>query len=172
MLVVVADQLVKQWVLASFAVNVPTPILGDYVRITLIHNSGGLFGLFQHQAVLFAAVSLVVMGLMVWYHGRAAAGNLLLTITLGLLLGGAVGNFLDRVRFGYVLDFVDAGLGAWRWYTFNVADSAISLAIVLLLLLALRPTGEAPTQRTAGDRGQAAAPPADARPTADGGRAG
>ncbi len=143
--VVIADQLVKRWVLANLRVEDPVTVAGDYLRLTLIHNSGGLFGLFQNQAIVFAIVSLAVMALMVWYHARAAAGNLLLTVTIGLLLGGAIGNFIDRVRFGYVLDFVDAGLGTWRWYTFNVADSAISLSILLLLLLALRPGPSRPS---------------------------
>jgi hypothetical protein len=61
-------------------------------------------------------------------------------VTLGLLLGGAIGNMLDRLRLGYVVDFVDAGLGATRFYTFNVADSAISVAILLLLVAAFRPS--------------------------------
>jgi signal peptidase II len=64
----------------------------------------------------------------------------MLSITLGLLLGGALGNLIDRVRLGYVVDFVDAGIGSLRWYTFNVADASISCAIVLLLIVALRPT--------------------------------
>src|SRR4029077_5715330 len=74
----------------------------------------------------------------VWFERRAAAvGPLLMTITLGLLLGGAVGNLLDRLRLGYVIDFVDMGLGGPRWFTFNVADAGVSLAIVGLLAMAL-----------------------------------
>lgn len=61
--------------------------------------------------------------------------NWLLTITLGLLLGGAIGNFIDRIRFGYVIDFVDIGIGTWRFYIFNIADSAVTIAILLMLLL-------------------------------------
>jgi len=60
-----------------------------------------------------------------------------MSVALGLLLGGAVGNLIDRFRFGYVLDFVDLGIGALRWYTFNVADAAISASILLLLLTAV-----------------------------------
>ena len=59
-----------------------------------------------------------------------------MTITLGFLLGGAVGNLIDRLRLGYVIDYVDTGLGANRWFTFNVADAAISLAIVGLIAMA------------------------------------
>ncbi|HKB28936.1 MAG TPA: signal peptidase II, partial [Candidatus Limnocylindrales bacterium] len=101
--------------------------------------NGGLFGLLRGQALPFALVSLIVVGLIVLYHARTG-GSQYLSITLGLLLGGALGNLIDRVRLGYVVDFVDAGIGSVRWYTFNVADSAISLAILLLVAATLRPS--------------------------------
>ncbi len=88
---------------------------------------------------MFGVVSLLVVGLIVVYHARSVA-SLYLTTTLGLLLGGAIGNMIDRLRLGYVVDFVDVGLGTTRFYTFNVADSAISLAILLLFVAALRPS--------------------------------
>ena len=87
----------------------------------------------------FALVSLVVVGLIIGYHARSGR-NPYLSITLGLLLGGALGNLLDRIRLGYVVDFVDAGIGSVRWYTFNLADAAISCAIVLLLAASLFPS--------------------------------
>jgi signal peptidase II len=144
--ILVADQLVKQWILASFQFQVPVQVLGDYVRIVLIHNNGGLFGMFRDQATLFAIASVAVMGGIVWFEARIGRTSLLMTVTLGLLLGGALGNLVDRIRFGYVVDFVDMGVGGWRWYTYNVADSAISLSIVLLLLMALLPMAERPGQ--------------------------
>jgi signal peptidase II len=81
------------------------------------------------------------MALIVWYHGRAVAGSgWLATVALGLLLGGAVGNFIDRARLGHVVDFVDMGFpGGWRFYTWNVADAAITISILLLLLMAILP---------------------------------
>ena len=72
------------------------------------------------------------------YHARSTASPYL-SIALGLLLGGAIGNMIDRLRLGYVVDFVDVGIGTTRFYTFNVADSAISVAILLLFIAALRP---------------------------------
>jgi len=63
-----------------------------------------------------------------------------MTLTLGLLLGGAIGNAIDRFRLGYVVDFVDGGLGTTRFYTFNLADACISASVVLLLALAVRPS--------------------------------
>ncbi len=141
--IVVADQLVKRWVVGEFAFGEPVDVLGEWLRILYVQNTGALFGLFRDQAVLFAVLSVGVMGLIVWYHGRAMSGSgRLATLALGLLLGGAVGNFIDRVRLGYVVDFVDMGLpGGWRFYTWNVADAAISTSIVLLLLMALLPVG-------------------------------
>ncbi|MEO7665106.1 MAG: signal peptidase II, partial [Candidatus Limnocylindrales bacterium] len=96
------------------------------------------------QAGLFALASLAVMGLIVAYHARSGRSPYM-TLTLGLLLGGAIGNAIDRLRFGYVVDFVDGGLGGFRWYTFNLADACISASIVLLVVMALRPSlaGEA-----------------------------
>jgi len=117
----------------------PTIILGDNLRLVVSHNSGALFGLFRDQAPLFALLSVGVIGLIAWYHGRTGRSTYM-TLALGLLLGGAIGNLIDRFRFGYVVDFVDAGVGNLRWYTFNVADSAISTALVLLLAVAIWPS--------------------------------
>ena len=95
--------------------------------------------MFSGQALPFALVSLVVVALIVVYHARGGR-NAYLSITLGLLLGGALGNLTDRIRLGYVVDFVDAGIGDLRWYTFNVADAAISFAILLLLAASIWPS--------------------------------
>ena len=137
--VVVADQLTKAWLVSFLAPGESTNVVGDFVRLVNSQNDGGLFGLLKGQALPFAALSLVVMGLIVWYHGRSGR-NPYLPVTLGFLLGGAVGNAIDRIRLGYVVDFVDAGIGSVRWYTFNVADASISLAILLLAAAAIRPS--------------------------------
>jgi signal peptidase II len=136
--VVVVDQLTKAWLQANFAPGQVVQVLGEAVRLVFGQNTGALFGLFRDQALLFALASLGVVALIVGYHGRAAR-SLYLSISLGLLLGGAVGNLLDRLRLGYVVDFVDVGIGNLRFYTFNVADAAISTAIVLMLAVAVMP---------------------------------
>ena len=137
--VVVADQLAKAAVTSSLAPGQSMSVIGDLVRIVFGQNSGALFGLFKDNAVMFGVVSIAVIGVIVAYHARANP-SLYLTVTLGLLLGGAIGNMVDRLRLGYVVDFVDVGIGSVRFYTFNVADSAISLSILLLLIAALRPS--------------------------------
>jgi signal peptidase II len=139
-------------------------VVGDLVRLVHSQNRGALFGLFQDSAVLFGIVSIGVIGLIVWYHGHAGRSTLM-SVALGLLLGGALGNMIDRLRLGYVVDFVDLGIGDLRWYTFNVADSAISLAIVLLLASAFLPArssvGSNPDEAADARNGDAA----DARKT-------
>jgi signal peptidase II len=137
--VVILDQLTKAWLVSFLAPGQSVNVIGDLVRLVHGQNNGGLFGLLRGQAVPFAVVSLVVVALIVAYHARSGRSSYL-SITLGLLLGGALGNLIDRVRLGYVVDFVDAGIGGLRWYTFNVADAAISFAILLLLAASVWPS--------------------------------
>jgi len=145
--VFVLDQVTKAWITANIDPGRPVEVLGDFVRLVITHNTGALFGLFRDQAPLFALASMAVIGLIVGYHGRSGRSPLL-SVALGLLLGGALGNLADRLRLGYVLDFVDSGIGDFRWYTFNVADAAISGSLVLIVLLALFPSlGDLGTER-------------------------
>lgn len=146
-LVVVVDQLTKAWVESGFELaspaappgspDAPTPVIGDLVRIARTWNDGGVFGLFGDSATVLGLASIVVIGVIVWVQATSGVRSPLLTVALGLLLGGAVGNLIDRLRFGHVIDWVDTGLGTLRFYTFNVADAAISIAVVLLLAMSL-----------------------------------
>jgi signal peptidase II len=138
-LVLVVDQATKALLVANVAPGDVVQVVGDYVRLIFSQNSGALFGLFRDNAVVFGLVSLGVVGLIVLYHARSGR-SLYLSIGLGLLLGGALGNMTDRLRLGYVVDFVDVGFGDFRWYTFNAADAAISVAIVMLIAAALFPS--------------------------------
>jgi signal peptidase II len=137
-LIVALDQLTKAWLVSYLAPGQSVSVLGDYVRLVHSQNNGGLFGLLSGQATVFGLISIAVIGLIVVYHARAGGGRYL-SITLGLLLGGALGNLVDRLRLGYVVDFVDAGVGGLRWYTFNVADAGISFSLLLLLAASIWP---------------------------------
>ena len=126
--VVIADQLSKLWIDSTFAVASvhalpgqaqPSPVLGEFVRIAKNYNSGGIFGLFGNTALILALTSTVVIGLILVYQWREGTRTAWpLALALGLLFGGAIGNFIDRVRLGAVIDFVDMGIGGWRFYTF------------------------------------------------------
>ena len=137
--IVVVDQVTKSWIAATLAPGASMSVVGDSLRLINGQNNGALFGLFRDNAAVFGLISIVVIGLIVAYHARAGRSPYL-SVALGLLLGGALGNMTDRLRLGYVVDFVDAGIGSVRWYTFNVADAAISCAILMLIVLAIRPS--------------------------------
>jgi len=128
-LVLVADQLTKAWLTSFLAPGESVRVVDDLLRLVHGQNAGGLFGLLQGQALPFALVSFVVVGLIVGYHARSGR-NPYLSVTLGLLLGGALGNLLDRARDGAVTDFIDLPL----WPAFNVADMAITAGVITLLL--------------------------------------
>jgi signal peptidase II len=137
--VLVLDQLSKLWLVAQL----PEPgdalvVIDTWLNLVHGRNSGALFGLLPQSAAVFAVVTFGVLALIVVYHRRAGRGYLT-TLALGLLLGGAIGNLIDRLRFGYVVDWIDMGIGQWRFYTYNVADAAITTAIVLLIGMALLP---------------------------------
>ena len=136
--VVVLDQLTKAWLVANVASGEIREVIGETVRLVYHQNSGALFGLFRDQAILFGLLSMVVIALIVGYHARSGRSRYM-SIALGFLLGGAIGNLIDRLRLGFVVDFVDIGIGDLRFYTFNVADAAISTAIVLLVAVAIVP---------------------------------
>ena len=136
--VALLDQATKAWLVGRLGAGESMSVVGDTLRLVHGQNSGALFGLFRDQALLFAAASLGVIALIVVYHARAGRSRYV-SLTLGLLLGGAIGNLIDRLRLGYVIDFVDVGIGDVRFYTFNIADSAVSVAILLLILAAVMP---------------------------------
>jgi signal peptidase II len=136
--VVVVDQLTKAWLVSSIDPGEAIQLIGDYLRLIFSQNSGALFGVFRDQALLFGLVSLGVVTLIVVYHARSGR-SLYISIALGLLLGGALGNLIDRFRLGYVVDWIDMGIGNVRFWTFNVADAAVSTAILLLIVMAVFP---------------------------------
>ncbi len=141
--VLAADQASKWWVLNVLRL----PDLGSVavlpvLNLTMVWNQGVTFGLFHQQGEwgpwLLAGIALaVVVALGVWLR---RAETRLVAIALGAVAGGAVGNVIDRLRFGAVVDFIHAHAGGWSWYVFNVADAAIVCGVCALVLDGLRPT--------------------------------
>jgi signal peptidase II len=119
----------------SMDLSVPHQIIRSFVQIIRGENRGGLFGIVQGSAPLLAVLSIGVIIALVIYHEREHVSQATpLTVGVGLLIGGAVGNLIDRLAFGYVLDFIDVGIGSLRFWTFNIADAGISLGILILLI--------------------------------------
>jgi signal peptidase II len=135
---VVADQASKAWILGFFSERngEPVAVLTPFFNLVLTGNRGMSFGLFNTNAAMNTAVFTVlavaiVIALLVWLR---RAHNPLIRVALGMIIGGAVGNVLDRLIRGAVVDFLDFHLGTWHWYAFNIADAAICLGVVALLL--------------------------------------
>ena len=114
------------------------PVLGEYIRLTYVENRGAAFGLLQDQTTFFIVVGVVVIGVIIASYRYIPEPSWLLNLCLGLQMGGAIGNLIDRVRDGYVVDFVDLTF----WPVFNVADSAICVGVAGLALTVLFPPRE------------------------------
>ncbi len=125
--------------LASLNLELYRPrVITDWLNLTLAHNDGAAFSLLADaggwQRWFFTGIAVLVSGvLMVWLK-RLPNSARLLPVSLMLVLGGAVGNMVDRVRLGYVVDFIDVHYQGWHWPAFNIADSVIVLGVILLLI--------------------------------------
>ena len=133
-LTVVIDQLSKFAVRGSMTLYQSDPLLGDFFRLTYIHNSGAAFGLNMGSPLLHTLVSIVALGALVYLYRTLQEDERLLQAALCLVLGGAVGNIIDRLYLGEVVDFFDFGFGDLRWPIFNCADSFITVGVILLAL--------------------------------------
>ncbi len=132
--VIAADRASKMLV-DSMDLAIPHQLIGSFLQIIRGENRGGLFGIVQGSAPLLALLSIGVIAALVIYHERERLHQVTpLTVGIGLLIGGAIGNLIDRLAFGYVLDFIDMGIGSLRFWTFNIADAGISLGIVIMLV--------------------------------------
>lgn len=141
----VADQLAKAAVAAAVGLGERIDVLGDVVQLWHVRNAGAAFSLFQGATWLFLVVSGAALAMVAWFHLSLRGRGLWLQAVLGMILAGALGNLTDRLRDGYVVDFISVGIGDLRWPTFNVADSSVVLGILILvgyLSLADRRTGQ------------------------------
>jgi signal peptidase II len=134
--VFVFDRITKMWVEQNIPLHEGRQVVGDYVRIVHTQNTGAAFGLLPERTTLLSILSVVAVIAIVYYYRQFANSSPLVTATLGMQLGGAFGNLFDRVRQGFVVDFVDVGIpGGVRFWAFNVADSSIVLGIIFVTLL-------------------------------------
>jgi signal peptidase II len=136
-LVVLIDQLSKAYVVAHLDYHhswMPLGLIKPVFRFTHVHNTGAAFGLFPQGGLIFLIIAVFVSVIIVFYYRQIPAEAWLVRVALGFQLGGALGNVIDRVRLGYVVDFFDVSI----WPVFNVADSCIVIGVALLALEMLR----------------------------------
>lgn len=136
--VVFADQITKYIIKINLALYDNIIVIEKFFNITHILNPGGAFGFFASQPLevrkfIFLFMSSVVAIFVLWFYKRCAADFIFLSYGLALIFGGAIGNLIDRFRYGKVVDFLDFYIGSAHWPAFNVADSAISIGMGILI---------------------------------------
>jgi signal peptidase II len=133
-LVALFDQLSKRWIMATFAFHETRPF-GPYFSLTYVHNTGSAFGLFQGNNTALLVIGFVILGVLFYSaRGIAETGGFFTAFGLSLVLGGAIGNIIDRIALGHVVDFLDFHF----WPVFNLADSAISVGAASIAIGLLR----------------------------------
>jgi signal peptidase II len=130
-----ADQVTKALVVANIDVGQRIDVIGDLVQLWHAENSGAAFSLLQNGQLLFVVVSIFALALITYFFRSLHGRSLGIFVLLGLVLGGTLGNFTDRLRHAQVTDFVSVGIGELRWPTFNVADSSIVMGILAFVVL-------------------------------------
>ncbi|CEP69486.1 Peptidase A8, signal peptidase II [Moorella glycerini] len=137
-LVLGIDQLSKYIIRANFRPNESLPVINSVFHLTYVNNPGAAFGLLAYKTPVFIGVTLLVAVIILVAYRFLPPGRILLRLALALMLGGALGNLIDRLRFGYVVDFLDFRI----WPVFNLADMAIVSGVILLCWELLGPAGE------------------------------
>lgn len=133
-LVFVADQVTKALVVANIGYGERVPVMGEFVMLWHVRNTGAAFSLFPGATWLFIPVHLLAIVLVGWFFLQFRRRGPWIHVVLGAVLAASVAHLVDRVRQGYVVDFVSLGIGDLRWPTFNVADSTLVVGIGILVL--------------------------------------
>lgn len=128
-----ADQVTKALVVANVAFGARYDVIGDFAQLWHVRNDGAAFSILPGATWLFVPVTLVAIGMVIYFHRAFRDRTPWIHLILGAILAGSLGNLTDRLRLGYVIDFVSLGIGDTRFPTFNVADSAVVLGIGALV---------------------------------------
>ena len=130
-IVVLLDQLTKFLIKQNFQLNQSIPILKNIFHLTYITNTGSAFGLFKGLNLFFMLFSIIVIIVIFYYLNKIVENKKLLQFSIGLLLGGTIGNLIDRIAYASVIDFIDFRI----WPVFNIADAAVTISVILLIIL-------------------------------------
>ena len=137
--VVILDQITKALIRPALALHESVVVIPGFVDFTRVHNTGAAFGMlnsveFPFKTVVLSLVALIALGGVAWYAATVPLGDRLARLGMAGVLGGAIGNLIDRASAGYVLDFVDAYWDGRHFWAFNVADAAITFGVIFMIL--------------------------------------
>ena len=137
--VVVLDQITKAMVRPALTLHESLEVVPGFLDLTRVHNTGAAFGMlnavdFPMKTLVLSVIAMIALGGVAWYAATVPLTDRLARIGVAGVLGGAIGNLIDRAATGYVLDFVDAYYGGWHFWAFNVADAAITVGVIFMIL--------------------------------------
>ena len=133
-IIITADQISKSLVKSTMTLHESIPAIPGFFHLTYVLNKGMAFGIDLPIGIsFFSGISLVLTCFLIWLLWNERKNNILMRVSLALILGGAIGNLIDRILFGEVVDFFDFMIGDFHWFIFNIADSAVTVGIVLML---------------------------------------
>jgi signal peptidase II len=137
--IILLDRATKLVIIQTLRLGQGIPVIPGFFDIVFVLNPGAAFGFLatlsdEVRNPLFILISILAVVLIVFYHTRYLRSHRLVSVALGLVLGGAVGNLIDRLYYGMVVDFLDVHAGPYHWPAFNVSDSAISVGVGLMIL--------------------------------------
>jgi signal peptidase II len=138
--VVLLDLITKAYIDSNMSLHESVEVIGGFLNITYVRNPGAAFSFLANaspgfRSVFFLSVTVLAVILVLYYIAKSKTDESLMIFGLSLILSGALGNFIDRVRLGEVIDFIDVHLGAYHWPAFNVADSAITVGAFIMLFV-------------------------------------
>ncbi len=134
LVIVLVDQLTKQWIRSAFTYNDSRPMIEGFFNLVYVRNDGAAWNFLSGHGLILILISGVVLVLLAIYRRAFLQEHVLHQVLLGLMVGGIIGNLIDRIRFGWVTDFLDFQFGSYHYPSFNVADSAICIAVGLYII--------------------------------------
>lgn len=137
-IILILDQISKFIICRVILPGSSFPVIKNIFHLTYVQNKGAAFGLFPNQTLFFISITLLTIFLILFFHQRLSKKGGPLSWALGLILGGALGNLIDRIRLKAVIDFLDFSLKGHHWPSFNIADSAITIGAIILLFSAFK----------------------------------
>lgn len=138
LLTILIDQFTKWLVLTNMEVKESISIIDNFLYITSHRNSGAAWGILAGQMVFFYMITVIVIAMIVYYIQKYAKTNRWLGVGLGLVLGGAIGNFIDRIMYQEVVDFIDVYFGSYSYPIFNLADSALVIGVIIIGIIIVK----------------------------------
>ena len=133
-IIVIIDQITKEVTRSAMMLGESKPVIKNFFHFTYVTNDGMAFGLnFPGGIYFFTSVSLLMTVFLGWYFWQQKESDLTLRLSLALILAGAIGNLIDRILFGTVVDFFDFMIGSYHWYIFNVADASVTIGMILYI---------------------------------------